>query len=403
MKRLISKTCKWNVSLALAVFLLTVVSSVGAQDGEDLEETLARLSKDVALGYISPVVSPFASNLNGGWFHKAPKATRFSLDIEVGLVGMGTFFPEDDPGIRHFSTSGKFRFDSNQAQELISGVTISDRVDITIPGVEAAVIALLEDAITGAEFTVGISGGTLIGDLNDDIEIEFRGEPIEINNPLFGIIPGQQETLVYEIPAETIVLEGVAGFGQVLADINFLPFAAPQASIGTILGTRAVFRYLPKISMPGNLSEEIGDFEWFGWGIQHNPRAIIPIPFPLDISFGFFRQTLKVGTIFEASTSAWGISVSKQLGVRVLNLTPYAGFMREKSKMSVHYQFEVGDQTFDVNIDDLEAAVSVDGENPSKTRLTFGCNLRLLLFNVNVDYNIGKKYNSVTVGLMFAL
>ena len=85
----------------------------------------------------------------------------------------------------------------------------------------------------------------------------------------------------------------------------------------------------------------------------------------------------------------------------MINLTPYAGYMIEKSKMSVNYQFEVGDQTYNVNIDDLEEAVN--GENPNKTRLTFGCNLRLLLFNVNVDYNIGKKYNSVTVGLMFAL
>jgi hypothetical protein len=205
-----------------------------------------------------------------------------------------------------------------------------------------------------------------------------------------------------DVPTETIILDGVAGFGEILADINFLPFAAPQASIGTILGTRAVFRYLPKISMPGNLSEDIGDFEWFGWGIQHNPRAIIPIPFPVDISFGFFKQTLKIGNVFEASTTAYGISISKQLGVRVINLTPYAGYMIEKSTMSIHYDFEVDGQSFDVDIDDLEAAVN-NGENPNKTRLTFGCNLRFLLFNVNVDYNIGKIYNSVTVGLMFAL
>lgn len=396
MKRLISKTFKWNVSIVLALFLFTVVSSAGAQEGEDLEATLMRLSKDAVLGYISPVVSPFASNLNGGWFHKAPKATLFSLDIEVGLVGMGTIFPEDDPGIRHFSTSGDFRFNSSQATDIVSGVDLTS-FPLAIRG---AITTALTDAITSADFTVGISGGTLIGDMDDDVEIAFRGEPITIDNPLFGA-PGEPATLEIPVPATAIVLAGVAGFGEILADINFLPFAAPQASIGTILGTRAVFRYLPKISMPGNLSEDIGDFEWFGWGIQHNPRAIIPIPFPVDISFGFFKQTLKVGTIFEASTTSYGISVSKQLGVRVLNLTPYAGYMIEKSKMSVNYEFTVDDQTFDVSIDDLELAVN--GENPNKTRLTFGCNLRFLLFNVNVDYNIGKTYNSYTVGLMFAL
>ncbi len=396
MKRLISKTFKWNVSIVLAVFLFTVVSSAGAQEGEDLEATLMRLSKDAVLGYISPVVSPFASNLNGGWFHKAPKATLFSLDIEVGLVGMGTIFPDDDPGIRHFSTSGDFRFNTIQATDIVSGVDLT-----SFPvGIRGAITTALTDAITSADFTVGISGGTLIGDVTDNVQIAFRGEPITIDNPLFGA-PGEPATLDINVPADTIVLAGVAGFGEILADINFLPFAAPQASIGTILGTRAVFRYLPKISMPGNLSEDIGEFEWFGWGIQHNPRAIIPIPFPLDISFGFFKQTLKVGNIFEASTTAYGISVSKQLGVRVLNLTPYAGYMIEKSKMSVNYEFTVDDQTFDVEIEDLELAVN--GENPNKTRLTFGCNLRFLLFNVNVDYNIGSTYNSYTVGLMFAL
>ena len=396
MKRLISKTSKWNVSFVLALFLFAVVSSAGAQDGEDLEATLKRLSKGAALQYISPVVSPFASNLNGGWFHKAPKATLFNLDVEVGLVGMGTFFPEDDPGIRHFSTSVRdWRFNESQALGLISSVVESFPVDI-----QGDIKDALIDVITSTKYTVNISGGTLIGDPTDDIGITFEGEAIEIPNPLFGL-PGEPEKIQIDVPTETILLEGVAGFGQILADINFLPFAAPQASIGTILGTRAVFRYLPKISMPGNLSEDIGDFEWFGWGIQHNPRAIIPIPFPVDISFGFFKQTLKIGNIFEASTTAYGISVSKQLGVRVINLTPYAGYMIEKSKMSVNYQFVVDDQTFDVNIDDLEYAVN--GENPNKTRLTFGCNLRLLLFNVNVDYNIGKKYNSVTVGLMFAL
>jgi hypothetical protein len=396
MKRLISKTSKWNVLFALAVFLFAVVSSATAQDGEDLEETLARLSKDAALGYISPVVSPFASNLNGGWFHKAPKSTLFSLDIEVGLVGMGTFFPEDDPGIRHFSTSGEFRFSSGQIDDILEGVDLSSfPVDI-----RDTIMDALIDAFSGAEFTVGISGGTIIGDPDDNINITFEGKPIEIDNPLFGL-PGQPEKISINVPTEIIVLEGVAGFGEVLANINFLPFAAPQASIGTILGTRAVFRYLPKISLVSSLSEELGDFEWFGWGIQHNPRAIIPIPFPLDISFGFFKQTLKVGDIFEATTSSYGISVSKQLGVRAFNLTPYAGYMIEKSKISINYQFKVDDQTFDVSIDDLEEAVN--GENPNKTRLTFGCNLRLLLFNVNVDYNIGKKYNSVTVGLMFAL
>jgi hypothetical protein len=392
MKRIaLSKTL-----LTMIMFLSATLAAAFAQDnGSNLEETLKRLSKDAATKYVSPVVSAFGSDMNGGWFHKAPTAKVFGLDLEFGLVGMGTFFPKDQE-FKHFSTSGEFRFDSTQARTLIadSGLSFSD------PDIENA---LVQEIIT-RDFTVGISGATIIGKSDDYLTIDFSGADVTFHNPVTGL--DQTVTIV----PDTITLEEIAGLGEFLANISFLPFVAPQASIGTILGTRAVFRYFPEISLPvTDITKDLGKFSWFGWGIQHNPGVFFPTPLPLDISLGFFKQTLKikpseaigenVTPIFEASTTAYGITVSKRLGIGILNLTPYAGYLHESSKIAFSYDFTLDagtlfEQTIPVKFE-------LEGEN--KSRITFGLSFRLLLFNINADYNILGKYKSVTVGVMFAL
>jgi len=360
--------------------MFAVVSFASAQDenGEDLKETLQRLSEDAAKSYVRPVVSAFGSNLNGGWFHKAPPAKIFSLDLELGLKGMGTFFPEDRE-YKHFSTSGKFQFNSEQAREIVLNT-----IGLGLPQAEEDALV---DQITDMEFTVGISGATIIGESDDYITINFSGGDITFTHPLGGT---QTET----VDPMVITLEGIGGLGDILADISFLPFAAPQVGIGTILGTRAVFRYIPEIEIPGvDVTEDIGAFSWFGWGVQHNPGVFFPTPLPLDISVGFFKQTLKVGDIFEANTTAYGLTVSKQLGTGAFNITPYAGYLIEKSEMHFTYDFVVDDEEFEIDF-------TLEGEN--KSRITLGLSLRLLLFNINADYNIGN-YNSITVGFMFAI
>lgn len=371
---------RWRVMFTLAVFMFAVVSFTSAQDenGEDLTETLQRLSEDAAKSYVSPVVSAFGSNLNGGWFHKAPPAKIFSLDLEFGLKGMGTFFPEERE-YKHFSTSGKFQFNSEQAREIVLNT-----IGLSLPQAEEDALV---DQITDMEFTVGISGATIIGESDDYITINFSGGDITFTHPLGGT---QTET----VDPMVVTLEGIGGLGDFLADISFLPFAAPQVGIGTVLGTRAVFRYIPEIEIPGvDITEDIGAFSWFGWGVQHNPGVFFPTPLPLDISVGFFKQTLKVGDIFEANTTAYGLTVSKQLGTGGFNITPYAGFLFEKSEMHFTYDFVVDDEEFEIDF-------TLEGEN--KSRITLGLSLRLLLFNINADYNIGN-YNSITVGFMFAI
>lgn len=377
------KLSSWKVVFTLAVFLFAVSTIFAQEEGEDLEETLKRLSNDAAQGYVGPIVSAFGSNLNGGWFHKAPPPKIFGLDIEFGLVGMGTFFPEEQ-SVRHFSIDGRFRFNQSQARDIVTNT-----IGLGLPlQVEDALV----DQITQMDFTVGIEGATIIGASDDNIEISFDGGDITFTDPIT-LLPRTETVDPYVIDL------GFGGFGDFLADVSFLPFAAPQAGVGTILGTRAVFRYIPEIEIPFvDITEDIGSFSWFGWGVQHNPGVLFPTPLPLDVSLCFFKQNLKLGTVFEANTTAYGLTVSKKLGVGLFNITPYAGYLIEKSKLNFHYDFTLDEGT--AWEQEIEVDFELEGEN--KSRITVGLGIKLLMFNINADYNIGN-YNSITFGIMIGI
>lgn len=383
MKRISNFFPGWTVMLTLAAFLFAATSTASAQgtDDDDLQEFLEGLSQDAAAKYVAPIVSAFGTNLNGGWFHKAPSSKIFGLNIEVGLVGMATFYPKD-PEYLSFDTAGDFQFSSSQAAEIVTDIPL----DATLEPYRSQIENDLIDAITGREIHVGISGATVIGDPEDYIEIEYSGEDIVIDNPLYGA-PGEPETISIAIPSDVITLP-IGGF-EPIADLSLLPLAAPQLSVGTVFGTRATFRYLPSIT----IDEDLGAFKYFGFGIQHNPGVLLPTPLPVDLAVGFFTQTLEVGTLFKAKTTAFGLNASKRLGLGAINITPYAGFMLEKSNIDITYSFIVDDEEIDV-------AFELEGEN--KSRLTLGLSLRLLMLNFNADYNIGK-YNSITVGVMFTI
>ncbi len=359
MKIVISK----SLILGLAVFFAPLLA-----DAQDLEGTLTKLADGAAKSYVSPIVSGFGSNMNGGWFHSAPKSTKLSFDFELGIVAMGTFFGDEH---KTFSTTDVYRLDSSQAASLADG----------IPGGQLNPFwANVRDTIRSYDFTVGISGATVVGSNTDSIKITFYGQTLKVG-------PNPGDTVVVPTSALATPLVGI------LESLSFLPLLAPQFTIGTVFGTQASFRYLPEMK----LDDKIGSFKYFGFGIQHNPGVWLGDPLPIDVSAGYFTQTLEVGTIFKTTTTSFGVQASKKLGFSLLSLTPYAGYQIESSTMSFSYTpvsvvlpdgttKPIGTGHFDL-----------EGEN--KSRLTVGLGLHLLFLNVNADYNIGT-YNSFTVGIM---
>lgn len=348
------------------IFLISVFvfSGLLAAD-KSLEETLEELSGQAAKSYVGPIVSAFGSNLNGGWFHKAPKAKLFGFDIEFGLVVMGTMFDDEH---KDFSTEGTFNFTTVQAEAMIENL-----------GLPQDAYDALVDAIINQEFEVGMSGATIIGDADDNIIIEFYGEDIDydiLGNTFTQTVPGH----IFDL-----------GIGGLLEDTPMLPLFAPQFSIGTIYGTMASFRYLPPYDI-----EDLGEFNYFGFGIQHNPKAWLPYLIPIDICLAFFTQSMELGDIITANATAFGLNASKTFGPRMLSFTPYAGFMLESSNMEFQYEYQVGNDPFSGEpLPPKKVKFDIDGENTS--RLTVGLNFRIGPVNLNGDYNFGK-YSSFTAG-----
>ena len=204
------------------VFLILTFSMV-AVFAQSLDETLEKLSGNAAKSYVSPVVSSFGTNLNGGWFHKSPKAKFMGLDFELGIVAMGTFFNDEDD---YFSTSGSFQFNHTQASQLTEGVD---------PNVREYVI----DAILQQEFDVTMQGPTIVGPTDEYMEVVFPAQEINYEGP--GGVSGSEY-----VDEENITTQ----INGLLDEAPALPFAAPQLSIGTLFGTMLTARIVPAFDVP---------------------------------------------------------------------------------------------------------------------------------------------------------
>jgi hypothetical protein len=361
---------------------------VGFQvQAQTLEETMTKLAGSAASAYVNPIVTGFGADLNGGWFHKAPKAEMYGFDLEFGVVAMGTFpgaaaktIPAGTQGLFRF-TGGYYSGDfidnpdgtKSQAEALAENI---NGWSFFSPSQKQQVI----DKIAAQDFTVGITGGTIVGSKTDTIKIVFPEQPVDFGAPI-----GSQT-----VPGSSVAIPNVAGL---LENVSVIPLGAPQLSIGTIAGTQLTFRYLPSVQ----ISSDLGKFSYFGFGIQHNPGLWLANPLPVDVAVSFFTQTLKAGTIFKTTATAFGVNVSKRFGPGALNVTPYAGFMIESSKMTFDYTAQ-----FTNSLGTQEVPVHLELEGANKSRLTLGLSIKLLFLNINADYNLGK-YNSATAGLMFII
>lgn len=364
-------------SIGFIVIFSHTLLVAGVQDEGSLKETLQTLSQDAARSYLSPISSAFGTDLNAGWFHRAPRPVIAGFTFELGFVGMGAFFPDDS---KSFSKTGNFRFSENEAIKLVKNDPNTTLTYDQLNAIEQAVV----NEITAEYFSVQMSGATIIGSSEEKIQIKFEGKTFtDVGNT------GQDFT----VPEQVIVLP-VAGFKE-LADISFLPLMSPQLSIGTIFGTNATFRWLPKVQ----LQDDLGEFKYFGFGIQHNPAVYLPKVVPLNLALSFYTQTMDIGTIFKTKTTSFGLTASKQFGIRIFNATPYAGLMYETATMEVTYDFLV-DVPGSAEPEIIPVNFELEGKN--KTRFVVGLNLMLLIFNLNADYNFGQ-YNSFSLGLHFAI
>lgn len=339
---------------SILVLCLLIVRVVQAQA---LKDQLIKLVPAVAEYYLEPLVSGFGTDLNSGWFHRAPRPVLLGFDIEAGVVGMGTFFRNEDkkPGKR-----------IPISFEPIHAIRLADKAGTMLPAKRQQVISEL----MSQQFTVEIAGVTVIGQMGQDLKIYFPGTSIA------GI----------SIPADTISIPVSS-----IKEAQLLPLITPQISIGTIVGTNFTFRIVPKVT----IDKDIGAFSYFGAGIQHNPAVWLDSHLPIDIGIGVYVQKMKLDVLGEATASAVSINVSKQIGWGWLNLTPYAGYMRERSNTAISYQYA----GTSLSGNPVTRTISFDIAGRNSHRFTAGAGITILLANVNLDYSIGEQ-QAVSAGVM---
>lgn len=357
----------------MIIFVMIMLSLVFILNAATLEETIQNLSGDAAKSYVNPIVTGFGTNMNGGWYHKSPKAKFFKWDLEFGVVMMGTPFKSAD---EKFDVNGSFNFNREQAEELLGATAMP-----------AAQREALLQQIMSQNFTVGIYGPTIIGPEYDELDPENTAINIAFEEHEISYTYADQ-SYTQTVGANNIMLP----VGGLMEDIPILPLVVPQLSIGTFVGTQLSFRYLPNMET----MEELGDVSYFGFGIQHNPAYWSPIPIPVDVSLSFFTQSLKLGSIVEANASTYGLNVSKTFGMKLASVTPYAGLALETSNMIFKYDYILDYSDLGAPIES-QIKFDIDGKNSS--RLTAGLSFRLALLNINFDYNI-SEYPSYTLGTM---
>ncbi len=353
------------------IFISLIIFNFLQLTGDNLEETLGELAEDAAISYVDPVVSAFGSNLNGGWFHRVPEAKKIGFDLEIGLVGMATFFSEAN---KTFHTSGQIQFDSTDAWNMTDFMEGTD---------EEWLRPYVVEGIIDQELTVDIYGPTIVGSAEDSLMIKIPTQDIDYEYPLTGA------DSTYTIQEDFIS----PGVGGLLNETPILPLAVPQISIGTFYGTKMVCRFFSL----SEVSKDLGDLKYFGIGFQHNPEVWLPYSIPVKVALSYYTQNLKIGSVVKTSATAYGINVSRTHGFKMLNITPYMGLMFESSKMEFTYDYLLEENVEGETIE-VPLSVKFDIEGENKFRAILGISFRLGVVDLNFDYNFGK-YNSITTGL----
>jgi len=353
--------------ITLVALSLTLVS----QAQESLQDALKNLGQDVAQAYVQPIASGFGADLNSGWLYRAPQVTTFGFDLDFGVVAMGSFMPNDAKTI---NKSAQFQFSVAEVDQITSSIS-----DTTVRG-------NVRDYLYSHPLTVTVTGATVVGSKSDSLKVMFSGG--EFTDPV--------TSQTVNLNPQNVTLP----VGGLLEDIPLLPFAAIQGSIGTVYGTKAVFRFLPELE----IDAKVGKFSYFGFGIQHNPFMWIPVPEPpVDVSLGFFTQNMKVGSILDTKATLFGLQASKTFGPGALNVTPYAGVSFESSSMTVSYTFDAPDPNpASPPGSKIQTPVSFTLTGDNSARLTLGLSFKLAIFKLNADYNIAK-YNTFSAGFGFII
>jgi len=341
----------------LVALILFFVSSTRTFP-QTIGETLSNLSSGAVLKYSEPVISAFGSSMNSGWFTGLPSSSN-GIHAKLRFVGVGSFFTDD---LRRFSYVGNLRLTSPQVDEIL----ISSGYDpSTIQNYES-----MKSEILAREWEVKFDGPTITGNIDEHLFVEFPQVEVQGNT----------------IESYKLELTDVKGY---LNNIDVMPSPAMQLDLGSIIGTSVSVRYFRGI----NLSD-LGIVNIWGGGAIHNLNYWFDDSLPIEIGFGYYFQSFKVGDIFKNTASQYGLFLSKKIGGRI-SIEPYAGLTYETSRSEIDYKYQ-----FDSPAGRQELELNIDYNGDQTVNLAVGTSINLSIFVVNFDYKFGGT-NTGTVGVGF--
>lgn len=166
-------------------------------------------------------------------------------------------------------------------------------------------------------------------------------------------------------------------------DIGEFFFAAPQLSIGSVLGTRAVIRWARADFSRDNLINKVS---FFGIGGQHSLSQYVPM-LPVDLALGVFYQTFKINDAL-LDTRAFHVDVTASRGFPIFQ--PYGAIGIDSFKMDAAYE-----DTANPGVN-----IAVDFDRKTNVRLTAGVLANLAFATLHAEANIAAT-NGVAVGISF--
>ena len=342
----------------ISLTLLVVFSINHSSFSQSIEETLSNISSGAVIKYTEPVIDAFGSSMNSGWFTGLPSSSN-GIHAKLRVVGIGSFFSNN---LRTFNYQGDLRFTSQQVDEILNASGINQGI---VPNYEE-----IKNELLSRDWGVNFSGPTITGNKNEHLVVEFPGT----------IISGQN------INSYALKLEDVRGY---LDNLELLPSPALQLDVGSVLGTGVSVRYFRGINL-----YDLGIVDVWGAGITHNFNYWFSEELPVEIGFGYYFQSFRVGDIFQNTASQYGLFISKRLGGRI-SIEPYAGLTYETSRSEIDYKYQ-----FDSPVGPQELQINIDYSGDNSANLMLGTSINLSIFLINFDYKFGGTQTG-TIGIGF--
>jgi hypothetical protein len=168
-------------------------------------------------------------------------------------------------------------------------------------------------------------------------------------------------------------------------DLSEFAFAAPQLSIGSVMGTRAVVRWF---AYNFGARDVISKVNYLGVGAQHSISQYFTT-LPVDLAMGLFYQRLKINDdLIDSETYHFDLTASKSYRI----LQPYGAIGYDSFSMDVLYE----DAT------SPGSNIAVDFGRNANIHLTAGLLAKLGFAQVTAEANFAAT-TGVAVGLMFGI